>query len=411
VSPGAPRRVVSEEGGSGLCAARRARSARRRSAALGLVGLLALPGCGHRASAPASVAEVAVQHYQDSSGLAVGTYGAWLRQRLPGWASVEAKALADHVRLHPSRGFDPTTDLDRRAPDAVTSASATAGGGKVAREWRFEGQLGADVERELAAGLFAVGLVARASGEPDYESLSGAARASAELLERSTTLSLLVGYGRDRAIPVETARGQEARWPATHERVAASLGLSQLLGPRAVLTAGLAGTWQRGALASPYRRAVVKPNLLLPEVLPDARDRHSGFLGLSLSLSPRVALHLQQGAYLDDWGVRAVIPEASLAGEVDGGVLLRGGYRYYRQTAASFYEVVYPAERAIMTGDLRLGAVRDHTLLLEARRRVSTAGHVALPIAAGYELSLLDYRGVGARVVAHVFSLSVGVEH
>ncbi len=376
--------------------------------------LLTLSACGHHWSTPArpSAAEARAYHYQDSSGLLVGSYGAWARQRLPGRVTAEAKAIADYVRVDPGRGFDPTKpDADRRAPDAVTSASATAGGGQVAREWRFEGQAALDVDREIGPGLLSAGLMARGSTEPDYQSLSGALRIGAELFERNTTLSLAIGFGRDRVLPVEVLRGQEALWPASHRRWAGTIGLAQILGERVVLTGGAAATWQRGALSSPYRRAVVQPNLLLPESLPRARDRASAFVGLSVSITPRLAVHVQQGGYIDDWRVRALVPQALIAGEIADSVLLHGGYRYYGQTAASFYRSTYPAEQPIMTGDLRLGPVRDHTLMFEVRRRVQATAHVALPFSAGYHLSLLDYVGVGARVVAHVFSLGVGADY
>ena len=104
-------------------------------------------------------------------------------------------------------------------------------------------------------------------------------RGAVELFERNTALGFLPGYGRDRVEPVEVFGGQEALWPAGHHRWAASASLTQLLSPRWLLRAGLGATWQRGTLSSPYRRALVRPNLLLPEALPRARDRYTGFVG------------------------------------------------------------------------------------------------------------------------------------
>jgi hypothetical protein len=389
-----------------------ARGTRIARAALALS--LAATGCardGTSAGRP-STAEARAYHYQDSSGLLVGTYGASARQRLPGGATAEGKAIADYVQIAPGRGFDPTAPgADRRAPDAVTSASATAGGGEVAREWRFEGQLGADLERAVRGAPASVGLLARASTEPDYRALAGAARGAIELYDRNLRVDALVGYGRDRVAPVEVARGEEARWPATHDRVAASVSFAQLLSPTLVLTGGAAATWQRGTLSSPYRRALVRPTLLLPEALPRARDRYSGFVGLSASVGPRLALHLRQGAYADSWSVRAFIPEITTAVELADGVLLQAGYRFYAQSAASFYKATYAAPRAIMTGDLRLGPVHDHTVSLDLRRRIVRRGRLDLPLLVGYQLSVLDYRRVDARIVAHVFLLGLAAEY
>ena len=374
----------------------------------GILGCTLALACGHAPAPRPFGAEARAHHYQDTSGLLVGSYGALVRQPLPAGVSAEARVVADYVRLDPDRGFDPTSPTaDRRAPDAVTSASATAGQGEVATEWRTEGQLGVDVDRELGGVLATGGLTVRASREPDYQARAALVRAGVELNERNTAISVAAGYGEDRVLPVEVARGEEARWPAEHDRWTATLALVQLLSPTLVAGAGAAITRQAGTLASPYRRAVVRPNLLLPEALPDRRTRATGYLALSASLSPALALHLQPGAYADSWGVRALIPALTLAAQIADGFLLEVRYRLYVQTAASFYAATYDTAVPIMSGDLRLGPLRDHGVGLELRR----AG--ALPVRAGYEVSVLDYRAVGARVVAHVFSLGLelGVVH
>lgn len=376
---------------------------------IGAAALLA-GSCGHHPpTARPSAAEARAHHYQDSSGLLARTYGAWLRQGLPGGTTAELKALADYVRLEPD---DPTSPhAHHHGPDAVTSASATAAGGEVASEWRFEGQAGLDVAGEVAGAPASVGVLARASTEPDYKSVAAAAQAMVELGERNTTLSLLLGYGRDRVEPVEVFRGEEAQWPASHDRITGTLSIAQLVSPVAIASAGLAGTWQRGTLSSPYRRAVVGPSLLLPEALPRARDRFSGFLGLSMLLTPRFAVHFKQGVYADSWSVRAFIPEVTLAVEPAPRILVQAGYRFYLQSSASFHQVTYDDVRPVMTGDPRLGRVRDHTLGLEVRRSFGPSAHLALPILLGYQLSTLDYLDRGSRVVAHVFTAGAGAEY
>jgi hypothetical protein len=358
-----------------------------------------------------AVVEARAYHYQDSSGLLVGTYAAGLRQPLPGGLVVDAHALADYVRIDGRTAFDPTRPgADRSAPDAVTSASATAGGGAVAEEWRFEGLVGLGIER-VARGLpVSAGATVRASTEPDYRSFAGALRAGAELFERNTSVSLAVGYGSDRVEPVEVLGGQEALWPASHQRWTVSAAGSQILTRRLVLAAGATVTFQRGRLSSPYRRALVRPTLLLPEVLPEGRDRATGFVGLSWAVGARAALHLRPGWYLDDWGVKAFIPEAALAAEIEDGVLLTASYRLYWQGAASFYQATYPDVAPVMSGDLRLGPIHEQVGGLELRWRLGRGGGLAeFPLLVGYQLSALDYRAVGARVVAHVFMLGLEV--
>jgi hypothetical protein len=56
---------------------------------------------------------------------------------------------------------------------------------------------------------------------------------------------------------------------------------------------------------------------------------------------------------------------------------------------------------------LRLGAVREQGLALDLRRNLRRGGQLQLPLLVGYQLSVLDYRGVRSRVVAHVFLLGL----
>ena len=222
-----------------------------------------------------------------------------LRQRLPAGATVEAKALADYVRIDPGRGYDPTRpDADRRAPDAVTSASATAGGGEVASKWRFEGQLGADLERDAGRrarpALGAAGARPAPSPTTSRSRWPRGARASCSIAtppSRCSSATAGTRSGRSRR-----SRGQEALWPDDHQplgrqpvRRAAPVAHARAQrrpgappGSGACSRAPTAGRWCGRTCCCPRRcraRAIATP----------------GFVGLSLSLRPDLALHLQPG--------------------------------------------------------------------------------------------------------------------
>ena len=330
----------------------RARTSRDAASAVGCLRggrrrRAALVGCAH--DERRSSAEARAYHYQDSSGLLVGTYGAVARQPLPGRATLEAQALADYVRIDPGRGFDPTRpDADRGAPDAVTSASATAGGGKVASKWRFEGQLGVDLERELRGAPSSFGLLARASTEPDYRSLSGAARAATELFERNTTLAILIGYGRDLVRPVEVPRGQEALWPDQPRPLGRQP--DRRPDPHAFPGARRRGWPPPGSEAcspAPTAARWCSRICCCPKRCPGrATAIRASWRSPGLDSSGAGALHLKQGGYLDSWSVRAFIPELTVAAE------MTLAWCWRPATGST------PVGRLFLPGDLRRGP--DH---------------------------------------------------
>jgi hypothetical protein len=190
------------------------------------------------------------------------------------------------------------------------------------------------------------------------------------------------------------------QWPARHQRVIGGVTASQLLTPRLALRAGAGVSALWGMLSNPYRRAIVLPagatvGTLFPEVLPRWRDRFTGFVGLSWAVGGGFALHVQQGAYIDTWEVAALIPEAMLARTFgDRGIgLVR--YRFYAQTSAWFHSNHYHTlDTPYLSGDPRLGPVRDHTAGAELRLRLVGT----LVVGIGYDVSVLHYESTSALI-------------
>ena len=178
-----------------------------------------------------------------------------------------------------------------------------------------------------------VGVSLQGSGESDYTSLSGRVHGTVELFERNLALSGFVGGGRDAVRPDTAPPGEEGQWPAQHGRVSAGLSMSQLLTPRLIASAGLAGALQSGTLSSPYRRALVL-STLFSERLPQERLRGTGYVGLAWSPRPGMGLHLRQGLYADSWGVRAIAPEVALSQQALKDGLVTLSYRTYLQSGA-----------------------------------------------------------------------------
>jgi len=347
-------------------------------------------------------------YYRDNSGVSVATGVVEAEQPLSRRTAVSMRALADRIVIErkPLDPGDPgangqPTGHPAHDPDAVTSASATAAGGAVQKETRIEGIVGARHDLPSIDRPVSVALSVRGSREPDYRSLSGALSGRVDLAQQNVTLAAFLGAGYDDVLPVEDPPGQEDLWPAEHHRITSGVSAAQVLSPTLLLSVAVAATFQRGQLANPYRRALVRTSLF-PEVVPSARDRYTGFAALSWYLGCGTALHLRQGVYDDSWGVLALIPEAALAAELFGDhVLTSLRYRFYRQWRADFYRARYQDLEPILTGDVRLGPIVDHTVGGEVRY---TLGGVERDLGswtfvASYELSLTDYLDYATSVI------------
>jgi hypothetical protein len=216
--------------------------------------------------------------------------------------------------------------------------------------------------------------------------------------------------GRDRISPPVAPAGQEDRWPASQNKVSGGFSVLQSATPRLLLSGGLSAAAQSGMLSSPYRNSLVGITYF-PEKLPSERLRGTAFLQASYYLGMGTALHARQGAYADDWGVTAWIPEAAIAKELGSRVLLTLKHRFYAQSPASFYKPVYTDRKGFQTGDLRLGTIYDQTGTALAEYTVRGASG-PLTLSVEYDFSHREYPDLGPRVVlSHVFTAGVHADY
>jgi hypothetical protein len=291
--------------------------------------LLLAAGCAGRR---AGGGEARAWHYHNDRGVTVVTAGAAVEQPVSDAVAITAQGLADVVTVVRAAkvvedGGNQPTGHQHDDVDAVTSASVTVTGGDRLEKSRFEGTAGLRLDGPVAGAPSRLQAFVRYSGERDYRSYSGRMRLTTELGQRNTTISTFFGYGNDTVDPLEAPPGERAAWPAQHQRYNAGFSVSQLLGRRLSLALGGAASYQFGRLSNPYRRARVR-STLFPERLPDTRARLTLFATLSWYLGWETALHVRPGAYLDSWGVRAVIPEVALVRELGPRGLISLRYRY-----------------------------------------------------------------------------------
>jgi hypothetical protein len=215
--------------------------------------------------------------------------------------------------------------------------------------------------------------------ELDYTSAGGGVQVSWDFFDRNTTL-----FGGANGTSNDVGSVVDHSFSKSLGMAGYSLGVAQLLSPRDVLRLRYDGAYLDGYQASPYRavrfgnwHTALRPGgtgLLfldtigspsgLPEQLPGTRLRHAGTLDWVHSLRADLALALEYRLGYDDWGVLAHTGQLELRVHHLGQWQLRGGYRFYYQGAADFWQPKYtaaPETYRYYTADKELGEVRGHS--------------------------------------------------
>jgi hypothetical protein len=363
--------------------------------------------------------------YRDDARLEVSSLeGAW-EHPLAGAFSLRLGLLADWITIlappapeaadphaghaegahdHMDEGNDPAV------ADAISGASARAiAGGGDSRELRAGGSLGLSWRPRPGNIPVTLSLDARASREPDYLSGAGILSGRIALFRANTVIAAFAGMGRDEIDPPAPPPGQAGLWPARQAKLSGGLSVSQSLSPRLQIAGGASAALQSGRLSSPYRSALIGATYF-PERLPGERVRATAFASAAWYCGWGTALHLREGLYADDWGVRAFIPEAALAKEM-GPWLATLRHRFYAQTRAGFYRTVYPDLDGFRTGDARLGRLYDQTGALGVEYRMGPRASPVL-LSAEYLFSHLEYPDLYPRtLLSQVFTLGIRTEY
>lgn len=154
-------------------------------------------------------------------------------------------------------------------------------------------------------------LVGGFSTEYDYRSASLGAGWSRTFHDANTTLSIDLRRYQD-TVKLIDIDGVD-RGDADRDTTDLSIGLTQILGRKTLLTAELFVSEGSGFLSTPFHEVILStppsPNFPMgrraQERLPDSRSRRAIGLGLNHAFSERVVLRSSYRFYDDDWGIRA----------------------------------------------------------------------------------------------------------
>ena len=299
---------------------------------LALAGLFATPARG--ALLPEERADLLYHHYT-GGGTTVN-----------GPALLVRKGIGESVSAYASYFVD---NVSCASIDVLTTASPF-------KEKREEYGGGVDyLYRNTTVGLSVL-----RSDEPDYVANTFGATVTHEVLDGLTTLSLGYSVGRDDVGRAHTDFAEHVN------RYQYKLGVSQVVTKSLLMNLNYEAILEDGYLHSPYRAARLL-GLSVPEVYPRTRDSHAVALGIVKGLASnddrlKASTHLRYRYFWDNWNIRAHTVELGYGSRLDDRWLVEPHYRFYKQSAASFYANDFSAQMTFMARDRELSDFSSHAL-------------------------------------------------
>ena len=323
----------------------------RRAAAV-LAACAAALSCAVRAGVlPEDRADL-LYHSYDGGGVTIDGPSLLVRKQFADKFSASANYYVDRVTS--------------ASIDVVTTASPYT-------EERTQYSLGLDYLHDR--WLLSLGYTS--SEENDYSASTFSVGVSQDFFGDLTTLSLGYSLGKG-----EVGRRGDSSFEDTVERQQYRLGLSQILTRNLLLGLSFETITDEGFLNNPYRlvRYIDETTPLgyayEPEVYPRTRTSDAAAMRLRYYLPYRAALHTEYRWYTDSWDIGADTFELGYTHPLDSGWIIEAKVRLYSQTAASFYEDLFPRSRFqnFMARDKELSTFDSRTLRIGASYDVLRSG-------------------------------------
>jgi hypothetical protein len=340
-------------------------------------------------------------YVEDHGRMTVNTEALRLQLTLSPWLEVTARGVYDAISGATPTGAPAIDQLTLRRPvthepvpnssitgftrliDGVSGASPVAGAAvshsQIPLAESRDIRRGGDVAFGLTFGPSRLTPQFSYSEEDDYVSWAGGLNYSLELNDKNTVLSAGWSHAYDRILPTDFSYVTERQIKNTDEFV---LGVTQLLGPKTVVS--LSGTigHANGYLNDPYRSVVFEesaldPNgqvVLQPEKRPSTRDSQALLLLVTQAVTPLDAsIEASYRFYHDSYGIIANTVGVQWFQKIGRSAVVSPSFRYYRQEAADFYGIQFPGDPnfeparvpTYYSSDYRLSFLETFTLGIE----------------------------------------------
>jgi hypothetical protein len=250
------------------------------------------------------------------------------------------KSIGEHVSVQANYYIDMVSSA---SIDVETSASPY-------EDERRQASLSADFLH--GKSTYTLGYVK--SDESDYLATTMYAGISHDMFGDLTTISF--GYKRGqndvfRNVKIDDVKQNDPNFAAQSEQQSFNVGVSQIVTKNLIVSGQYEVITDEGFLRSPYRsvRHFVDTfsQLLAPEVYPNTRSSNAGSFRAKYFLPYRAAVDAMYRFYTDTWGIVGHTGELGYVHPLDNAIwggnwTFEGRVRYYRQSAADFYQDIFP---------------------------------------------------------------------
>lgn len=313
-----------------------------------------------------------------------------------GPALLVRKSVGDNVSLSGRYYVD---TISSASIDVVTTASPYT-------DRREEFQLGID----YLHGNTLMGLSFSKSSESDYLANTFNLNVSQDLFEGLTTVTMGYSQGYD------TIQANNSTEVHNLNRYKYRLGLTQVLTPTVLLGVSYEDIAEEGYLKNPYRYAQYL-GVFVPELYPGTHDSQAlsvrvmkGFSSDKRSVGDSVRGEYRY--YSDNWGISSNTLSLAYQRYFDNNWLGEAHYRFYQQTAASFYSDNFTTAMTYMTRDKELSAFRSNSLGVKATWFIPSSKSLfinRMSLNLAYDYILFDYDNFTDIRTGQLYSFSANV--
>ncbi len=308
------------------------------------------------------------EDYSEESGrIHVRTHGILFEVEATSAVSVHGEAVFDAISGATPTGGPPPSG-SRRVPLATMDDERSAGNLQVPVKWGG---------RHTTTPQFAYSL------ESDYESVGLSLNHTIDFNDKNTTLALGFAWTYDTIMPEFWFGDKEYKNSGD-----ILVGVTQLLGPKTILTANLTLGAANGYMNDPYKGVrfddYPDPNTLFREKRPGYRDKQIGYLSLTHFVTPlKGSAELTYRFYHDSYGIASHTVGLGWFQKIGKNIVVSPMFRFADQSAAAFYGVRFAGDASLppddpfyvpipehYSADYRLSAMQTFTYGLSATWRI-----------------------------------------
>ena len=322
------------------------------------------------------------ENYQEEAGrIGVDTHSCLFEKKITSWLTLKGDVVYDAISGATPTGAPPAADI--KSPFPQPGPLSTTVPTAYMKDQRWAGSL----DFATTFGAHHITPQFSYSEEHDYISYGGALNYSLDLNEKNTSLNLGWAHAWDTVLPYHGTYISQNQSKDTDDFL---VGVNQILGPKTLLAVNFTFRNSHGYMNDPYRGVLfddypqgdLNNPSLFPEKRPTFRQSYIPYVSLVQYITPLDASI--EGSYRffhDSYAIDAHTVALSWHQKIGKRLLVSPVFRYYQQSAASFYATQFPGDPSnpadpapipnYYSADYRLSKLETFTFGVEMSAKVT----------------------------------------